>query len=204
MTPGAKPSKAEPPRVPVMHLLAGPNGAGKSSFVEQVLAPITSLPFINADVIAARRWPDAQAEHAYNASTEAAVIRSQLIAKRESFITETVFSHVSKLALLREARDAGYLVHLHVVVVPVELSVARVAMRVAAGGHAVPEAKVRERYKRLWRLVASAIEIADAAAIYDSSQGGFREIARYFDGVRTELSPWPAWSPHELRTQGSP
>ena len=53
---------------PVLHLLAGPNGAGKTTFVADILQPITRLPFVNADVIAADLWPDAQAEHAYDAS----------------------------------------------------------------------------------------------------------------------------------------
>jgi len=45
---------------PVLHLLAGPNGSGKSTFVAEVLQEVTHLPFVNADVIAAHRWPDAQ------------------------------------------------------------------------------------------------------------------------------------------------
>jgi predicted ABC-type ATPase len=51
--------------MPLLHLLAGPNGSGKSSYVRDVLATATRLPFINADESAASRWPDAQAEHAY-------------------------------------------------------------------------------------------------------------------------------------------
>lgn len=55
--------------MPVLHILAGPNGAGKTTYVERVLQPSTGLTFINADVIAAQRWPDAQLEHAYEAPT---------------------------------------------------------------------------------------------------------------------------------------
>ena len=80
---------------PVLHLIAGPNGAGKTTLATRVIAPVTHLPFINADVIAAQRWPDAQAEHAYDASQVAAEQRRELIGARASFITETVFSHPS-------------------------------------------------------------------------------------------------------------
>ncbi|WP_244301061.1 AAA family ATPase [Leucobacter insecticola] len=82
--------------MPVIHILAGPNGSGKSTFVDRVLRPATNLPFVNADVIAAERWPDAQATHAYEASRAAAEERTQLLLTKRSFITKTVFSHPSK------------------------------------------------------------------------------------------------------------
>ena len=66
--------------MPVLHLLAGPNGAGKSSYASDVLEPVTHLPFINADVIAAERWPDAQLEHAYDAARIAERRRQEFIA----------------------------------------------------------------------------------------------------------------------------
>ena len=71
--------------MPVLHLLAGPNGAGKSSYVHDVLAPVTHLPFINADVIAAQRWPDTQLEHAYEAARIAERLRRELH-RREAII----------------------------------------------------------------------------------------------------------------------
>ena len=50
--------------MPVLHLLAGPNGSGKSTLFERILGPTTRLPFINVDLITARRWPGAEEEHA--------------------------------------------------------------------------------------------------------------------------------------------
>jgi len=111
---------------PLLHLVAGPNGAGKTTLAARVIAPVTHLPFVNADVIAAERWPLAQAEHAYDASQVAAQVRQELIAARSSFISETVFSHPSKLVLIHDAQDAGYHVTLHVVLVPEDTTVARV------------------------------------------------------------------------------
>ena len=140
--------------MPVLHLLAGPNGAGRSSYVHDVLGPVTGLPFINADEIAAERWPDAQAEHGYEAARLAEAERRQRIAEGSSFISETVFSHPSKVQLVSDAVGAGYLVHLHVMMVPVELTVQRVLERVRRGGHAVPEQKIRERYERLWAHIS--------------------------------------------------
>jgi len=187
--------------MPLLHLLAGPNGAGKSSYVRDILAPATHLPFINADEIAASRWPDAQAAHAYEAAQMAEVQRRELIAAGTSFISETVFSHPSKIQLVSHASDAGYLVHLHVVMVPVELSVQRVLERVRRGGHDVPEQKIRERYERLWEHIASAIRIADVAEVFDNSsaRAPFRLCASYQHGAPIGAPSWPKWTPGELR-----
>lgn len=187
--------------MPLLYLLAGPNGAGKSSYVQDILAPATSLPFINADEIAARKWPDAQAEHAYDAARLAEAQRRDRIAEGSSFITETVFSHQSKVQLVSDAVNAGYLVHLQVIMVPVELTVQRVAERVRRGGHAVPERKIRDRYDRLWGYVEPAIQIADVAEIFDNSsaRAPFRLCAAFERGELVGQPSWPKWTPPVLR-----
>ncbi|MDG3010704.1 AAA family ATPase [Rhodococcus sp. D2-41] len=183
-----------------LDLVVGPNGAGKSTFIDQRLAPL--LPgslFVNADVIAKDRWPDAPEEHSYEAARIAATIRDALIAQGESFIAETVFSHPSKLGLIDRAHRAGYVVVLHVVLVPVELSVARVAERVIEGGHRVPEDKIRGRFERLWPLVADAIARVDHATVYDNTAPDVtRIVARYVDGDPVGAAEWPRWAPAEL------
>lgn len=183
--------------MPVLHLLAGPNGSGKSTCVIRLLQPVTHLPFVNADVIAAERWPDAQTEHAYDASRAAAGERATLLAARMSFITETVFSHPSKLELVDAAIAQGYLVHLHVILVPVEVSVNRVRARVRAGGHDVPEQKIRDPYTRLWDLVAKARTVADRTEFFDNSsaKNPFHRVAAYEHGLPLGEPSWPAWAP---------
>ena len=186
---------------PVLHLLAGPNGAGKTTFASRVLQPVTHLPFVNADDIAAREWPEATTAHAYEASRLAARERARLIAARSSFITETVFSHESKVDLVAAAEAAGFHVHLHVILVPEETTVRRVEHRVQRGGHDVPEAKIRERYHRLWALVAQARELAERTRVYDNSlaRAPFRLVATYEHGQLIGEATWPSWTPAELR-----
>jgi predicted ABC-type ATPase len=185
---------------PILHLIAGPNGAGKTTLATRVIAPATRLPFVNADVIAALRWPAAQSEHAYEASRLAAEQRRGLIVDRTSFIAETVFSHPSELDLIRDAQASGYQVHLHIVVVPEDLSVARVSDRVRRGGHTVPEKKVRERYQRLWTLVVHARNLAERTHVYDNSRAAtpLRLIASYERGQLVGSADWSAWIPVEL------
>jgi predicted ABC-type ATPase len=186
---------------PVLHLLAGPNGSGKTTFYEQVVAPATHLPFVNADRIAAERWPGEELEHGYEASLEAAALRDRLLAERRSFVSETVFSHPSKVELLRDAAAAGYLSTLHVIVVPVELAVARVALRVEYGGHDVPEEKIRSRYERLWAHIAEAVTVADSTRFYENTNAErpYRLLARFEHGRPSSPIDWPAWVPAPLR-----
>ncbi len=187
--------------LPVLHLIVGPNGAGKTTFYEEILGPVTQLPFINADVIARQRWPNDTSRHAYEAAEQAAEQRRSAIAERRSFVSETVFSHPSKLDLLSLAGAAGYRRYLYVILIPEELAVQRVRVRVLTGGHDVPEEKIRSRFRRLWQLVRQAFALADEAEIRDNSRAktAFRLVARYRRGELEGSADWPPWAPSELR-----
>lgn len=129
----------------------------------------------------------------------AAETRAHLIAGGRSFIAETVFSHPSKLDLIRSAQEEGYQVVLHVMIVPEELAVRRVAYRVRAGGHDVPEQKIRERYRRLWQLVARAISAVDRAVVYDNSRpSGPVKVGEFFGGLSIGTATWPDWAPEPV------
>jgi predicted ABC-type ATPase len=188
-----------------LDLVVGPNGAGKSTFIEFTLARLLSRSVVvNADEIAKQRWPDDAAAHAYEAARVAADTRARLIDLGESFIAETVFSHPSKLELIETAQTADYVVVSHALLIPEELAVQRVSHRVRAGGHDVPEHKIRERYRRLWALVAAAIIRSDSATVYDNSAHKGPRIVAQFSGGRIIGSPgWPAWTPQEISSRWS-
>ena len=77
--------------------------------------------------------------------------------------------------------------------------------RVAAGGHPVPETKIRERYQRLWPLVADAVGRADAAMIFDNSGTRMAPIARFRNGFIVSLDHgWPEWTPAAIRDNRCP
>ncbi len=167
-------------------------------------SPVTNLPFVNADVISAERRPDEASDRAYEAAALAADERARLIVERRSFATETVFSHPSKLELVEAARQSGYVITLHVLVVPEVLALARVEDRILNGGHSVPEEKVRARFGRLWRYVARAIELVEEAKVCDNSRAApsFRIVARYRNGYLVGSPAWPEWIPDEVRSAG--
>lgn len=184
-----------------LDLIAGPNGAGKSTLYERLIAPARpGLPFVNADRIAADRFPGEEPENAYRATEIAADARHALIAARLDFCTETVFSHRSKVDLVTSASEAGYDVILHVVMIPLVLSGPRVAARVASGGHDVPTSKLAERYERLWPLIAEAVPQCHRAVFYDNSaDSGPDEVAAYRYGMADYEPRWPKWAPHPLQ-----
>lgn len=188
-----------------LDLVVGCNGAGKSTFVELTLSPLLpGSPFVNADEIAKRRWPEDPAPHSYAAALVAADTRAKLIELGESFIAETVFSHPSKLELIDEAHAAGYTVILHCILIPEDLAVLRVRHRVQAGGHHVPETKIRERYQRLWDLVAIAAMRVDSATFYDNSTiKGPRIVAQIAGGFIVGSPSWPKWTPAELNSRSA-
>ena len=110
-----------------------------------------------------------------------------------------MFSHPSKLDLLRQAAAAGYYTAVHVMLVPEALAVARVTARVVAGGHTVPEEKIRQRFRRLWPLVADAIVLADTATVYDNAhRRGPSAVADFSHGFVVGKPLWPDWAPDAL------
>src|ERR1700730_474307 len=186
-----------------LDLVVGPNGAGKSTFTAFTLAPL--LPrsvVVNADEIARQRWPQAPTAHAYDAAQVGADTRASLIEVGRSFIAETVFSRPYKLDLIRAAHAGGFTVVLHVLLVPEDLAVERVRHRVQAGGHDVPENKIRQRHRRLWALVANAIALSDITTIYDNSRlRGPRIVAQLSGGDIVGSPDWPGWAPEALRSR---
>ncbi len=182
---------------PTMILLAGPNGAGKSTLYQTRVAPAFAGPFINADVIQRHELGDASPEASYKAAEIAAQRRAEIISRGGDLVAETVFSHPSKLELVREARVRGYTVWvMHIGVDSADLAVARVTYRVEAGGHGVPETKIRERYDRSAPLIREAVRLADIGLVYDNSVAGQNpKLVLTFDRghlVRVRADP-PAW-----------
>lgn len=177
-----------------MVLLAGPNGSGKSTLYRTRVAPVFAGPFINADIIQREELCDESSEAAYKAAAIAAKRRSEILSRGRDLVTETVFSHPSKLDLVNAARAHGYAVWvMHVGVDSADLSVARVAYRVETGGHAVPEKKIRERYERSAPLIRDAVQLADTGLVYDNSVAGRHPklVLTFERGVLKNVRPNP-------------
>ncbi len=154
-----------------MIVLAGPNGAGKSTLYETRVAPSFAGPFINADIIQRDELRDPSPAASYEAARIASSRRTDYLDNNRDFVTETVFSHPSKLELIDDARARGFtVIVMHVGVDTPDLSVARVGTRVEEGGHIVPEKKIRLRYERGAPLIRTAILKADRGMVFDNSR----------------------------------
>ena len=153
-----------------MIVLAGPNGAGKSTLYETRVAPSFAGLFINADIIQRDEMRDPSPTASYEAARIASLRRTECLHQSRDFVTETVFSHPSKLDIIDEARARGFtIIVMHVGVDTPDLSVARVGARVNEGGHIVPEAKIRARYARGAPFIRTAILKADRGMVFDNS-----------------------------------
>ena len=160
-----------PVKKPVLVVFAGPNGAGKTTMYKARMSRNSTFPFINADVIQKEELRDPDESASYQAAAIAAGRRLEHIEQGRSFITETVFSHPSKLDLIKNARARGFEIRLfHISVEDPEILVDRVRQRVAEGGHNVPEHKIRERYERNGPLIRQAVLHSDTARVYDNSR----------------------------------
>lgn len=190
---------------PILLVLVGPNGAGKSTFYQRYLAKIP-LPFINADVLAQTLIqsgaPIGEATERLAAEL-AQKKRSELIAKRESFITETVFSDPvgSKVQTLRDAQAAGYtVIMVFLCVDSAALSALRVKTRVQLGGHNVPSEKIAARYERMRRNVRAALTFVDFAILMDNSsfKMPLRPVAATAKGKTVYRNPPLPWWAKEV------
>lgn len=180
-------------RRPMIVAIAGPNGAGKTTFYKTYVSP-SSLPFVNADVIAAESGVDA-----YAAARIAASLRDDLVRRRESFAFETVFSDPAgdKLGFLKRAAAEGYNILLCFIgTSSAEVSEVRVAMRVAKGGHDVPTEKLRSRFPRVLENLKHAVAGLPHVWIFDNDdlRHPYRLVAVYEGGRQEQLNPpVPQW-----------
>lgn len=185
---------------PRLDLVVGCNGAGKSTLIGEAIQPdLAESVFVNADVIAKERWPEDPEGNSYEAARIAAAWRERLIAEGTPLIAETVFSHPSKLDLIDDARDTGFVVIVHAVMIPADLAVLRVRGRAESGGHNVPVDKIRDRYERLWPNVALAIARADRARVWDNSREHSHIVADFVNGMSARPVAWPSWTPAALQ-----
>lgn len=202
------------PSKPVFYLLAGPNGAGKSTLYRALVLAGTipsTVEFVNADVHEAQHLqhvtsPQARSEQA---RLWADARRAELLAAGQSFVSETVFSHASKLALIRDAQANGFFVMLLLVALDQpERLLDRVAQRVAEGGHPVPADRILARYPRTLANLTQAVRLADAAVLYDSQDvtPGTHTAVALCKGTWTQelVQPLPAWAQHVLWDETDP
>jgi predicted ABC-type ATPase len=187
-------------------MVAGPNGAGKTTLTKSLREQgIDFGEYINPDDIALALEGSYTARVA-EAQRLADQRRDACIVARRNFSFETVMSHPSKIDILERANGAGFFVQLFFVGIDdPRTNVDRVALRVAQGGHDVPEDRIIARWHRTMGLLARAVGTADRSFIFDNSESGPMnaprlvvqiELSRLGGMTSNQLVPIPEWVRH--------
>ncbi len=79
-----------------------------------------------------------------------------------------------------------------------DVSLARVARRVAGGGHNIPPDVLRRRYSAGLRNMRQLyLPLADTAAVYDNTDGNLRLIAEKSPGLPLTIADQVIWASME-------
>jgi predicted ABC-type ATPase len=157
-------NRASPPE---LWLVAGINGAGKSTFASRARGDC-----LNPDKLARSiaRWARVPILANWMAVEYIEWRVARAISRGESIAVETVLSSNKYMKHVRRARERGFRVAMvYVTLSSVELSLGRVATRVSAGGHDVPEAKIRDRWTRSLDNLAAFAPLVDQLEVFDNS-----------------------------------
>lgn len=162
-----------------------------NSFLHDFTRNAKSREFVNSDEIAKGLSP-------FNADSIAVAVEAsrimykrikELIGAGETFAMETTLATRSVANLIREAQREGYYVTLlYFWLNTPDLAVERVKMRVAAGGHNIPEATIRRRYEAgIHNLFELYLPISDYWMITDNSMSPMEVIAKGFKNDKREV-----------------
>ena len=115
---------------------------------------------------------------------------------KDSFAVETTLSGKSSLGLIRSAKTEGYEIHvIFVALDSPERCIERIRTRALQGGHFVPDADVRRRYRRSIAALPNALQAANLAKVYDKSGDGHQLILTIKSGVViSRLPELPQWA----------
>jgi len=193
-----------------LFVLAGVNGAGKSSVAGEAVRAAGG-EYFNPDEATARIL-SANPGATLSAANAAAWLQGRrllerAIAERLDYAFETTLGGTTITRLLGNALDAGLEVHVRYVGLEgVDLHIARVRARFAAGGHDIPEEKIRERYVQSRRNLIRLLPRLTDLTVFDNSaeqppmQGGRPEPSLLLHtalGAMLKIAPLnsiPAWA----------
>lgn len=173
--------KPEAGNSPAIIVLAGTNGAGKSSLlgsaIQQHAATRDHVDYFNPD-LAAKSLREANVGLSVTeanglAWTLGKMRLEQAIFSRTEFTFETTLGGNTIPALLERVHENGLAVCIwYVGLESPELHIARVKARVAAGGHDISHAKIRERYDRSRENLIRLLPKLSSLRVFDNSAEG--------------------------------
>lgn len=155
------------------YIIAECNGAGKTTASFTILPDIILCDqFVNADEIAKGLSLFKPESVAFEAGRIMLSRIDQLFAEGQTFAIETTLATKIYRNKIIDARSKGYkVILLFFWLENVEMAIDRVRIRVAEGGHNIPEDVIfRRYYSGISNLFDLYINIADQVIIFDSSE----------------------------------
>lgn len=154
------------------YIIAGPNGAGKTTFANEFL-PIEAecLNFINADLIAQGLSPFQPRNMAIKAGRIMIQQIDECVRRNKSFAFETTLSGRGYVKKIKKWKAQQYEIIIYFLKLPsVEFAIERVKLRVAQGGHNVPESDVIRRFEKSWTNFQEVYkQLTDSWTVFDTS-----------------------------------
>lgn len=166
---------------PNLYIIAGPNGAGKTTASYTLLPEMLGCTnFVNADEIARGLSPFSPETVDVQAARIMLERIEELLSHKVDFAIETTLATRSYVQLIKRAQTVGYRVHLLFFCLETpEQAILRVAQRVSAGGHNIPEDVIRRRFIRgLYNLQHLYLPICDSALVFNNVKTPAQLLAR--------------------------
>jgi predicted ABC-type ATPase len=158
---------------PSLYVIAGPNGSGKTTFSKKFLPDyVECLEFVNVDLIAKGLSPFTPERAMLQAGRIMLEQIHSLGNRGIDFGFETTLAGKTYLKLLNELKQKGYSIHLFFLwIKSVKLALERIELRVQQGGHSIPEATVRRRFRRgILNFFHEYQPVVDSWVIFDNSE----------------------------------
>jgi predicted ABC-type ATPase len=156
-----------------IHVLAGVNGAGKTSIIGATIRDKGGEyynPDEGAREIMAANFGLGQTEANAAAWEQGRKLLRRAIDEGLDFTFETTLGGNTMPRLLAEAARCGVEVHvLYVGLGSADAHIERVRQRVRAGGHDIPEADIRRRYRHSLINLVTLLPVLTELRVYDNS-----------------------------------
>ena len=166
--------------MPKLYIISGCNGSGKTTASYTMLPELFQCSdFVNSDEFAKGLSPFDPDSVSVQASRYMLLKIRYMMERGKDFSIETTLATRSLKKIIVRAQKEGYSVTLlYFWLNTPDLAVERVRARVAAGGHNVPEAVIRRRYRTgLHYLFEDYMPLVDQWILADNSKPPFTVVA---------------------------
>ena len=167
--------------MPKLYIISGCNGSGKTTASYTLLPEMWECKyFVNSDEFAKGLSPFDPDKASLSAGRFMVMRIKYVLDRKEDFCIETTLSSRTLTNTIEIARQYGYSITiLFFWIENVELAISRVKARVTAGGHNVPEATIRRRYRSgLRHFFEDYMPMSDRWMLADNTTVPFKLVAQ--------------------------